>query len=157
MSLLIRPQAFSTDVDRIFNTLMGADEPNGRRWYPPMDLVEEQDRFVLKADLPGLGSQDVSIEVSDGVLRISGERSDDRTEKGRGWYRVERTFGKFSRSLNLPEGVDAEHISASFDQGVLEVAIPKPEERQPTRIEIKAGANEAKERPPVIEGAVNEN
>ena len=157
MSLLIRPQAFSSDVDRIFNTLMAADEPNGRRWYPPMDLVEEENRFMLRADLPGLGSEDVSIEVSDGVLRISGERRDEHTEKGRGWYRVERTFGKFSRSLNLPDGVDAEHISASCDQGVLEVTIPKPEERQPTRIEIKAGANDQKESPPVIEGAVSEN
>ena len=153
MSLLIKPQPFSSDFDRLFNTLLGGDSARTQRWYPAMDLVETEDSYVLKADLPGLSKGDVTIEVSDGVLRISGERGEEADQRGKGWYRVERTFGKFSRSLTLPDGVDADQISASFDKGVLEVSIPKPAERAPKRIEIKPGAGEA----PVIEGSATDN
>jgi len=103
-----------------------------------MDLVEADDHFVLKADLPGLADDDVNIEVQDGTLTISGERKSESEKREKGWYRVERSFGRFSRSLTLPEGVDADKIEASFDKGVLEVRIPKPEERKPRRIEIGA-------------------
>jgi HSP20 family protein len=153
MSLLIKPQPFSSDFDRLFNTLLGGDSGRAQRWYPAMDLVEAEDSYLLKADLPGLSEEDVTIEVSDGVLRVSGERGEDSDQRGKGWYRVERTFGKFSRSLTLPDGVDADQISASFDKGVLQVSIPKPAERAPKRIEIKQSADEA----PVIEGSAKEN
>ena len=101
-----------------------------------MDLVEGNDHFLLKADLPGLGEDDVSIEVQDNVLTISGERKAETERKEKGWYRLERSFGRFSRSLTLPEGVNADAISAKFDKGVLEVSIPKPEQRKPRRITI---------------------
>jgi HSP20 family protein len=101
-----------------------------------MDLVEADDHFVLKADLPGVAEEDVSIEVRDNALTIAGERKAEHEKRERGWYRVERAFGRFSRSLTLPEGVDADAIKASFDRGVLEVVIPKPEQRKPRRIEI---------------------
>ena len=103
-----------------------------------MDLVEAEDHFVLKADLPGLTEGDVTIEVQDGSLTISGERKAEHEQRERGWYRLERAFGSFSRSLTLPDGVDAERIEASFLNGVLEVRIPKPEERKPRRIAIAA-------------------
>jgi HSP20 family protein len=141
MALVVNPQPFTRDVDRLFDAFFGSREQS-RRWVPAIDLVEGDDHFLLKADLPGLSQDDVSIEVQDGTLTISGERTADHEASERGWYRVERSFGSFSRSLTLPDGVDAEAISASFDRGVLEVRIPKPEVRKPRRVEIKAGGRE---------------
>jgi HSP20 family protein len=141
MALVVNPQPFSRDVDRLFDAFFGG-ERDARRWVPAMDLVEAEDHFVLKADLPGLAEGDVSIEVQDGTLTISGERKAEHESSERGWYRIERSFGSFSRSLTLPEGIDADGISAKFNRGVLEVRIPKPEERKPRRVEIKAGAGE---------------
>ena len=104
-----------------------------------MDLLETQDSFVLRADLPGVSEDDVAIELEDNLLTVSGERKSEREENGEGFYRVERAFGAFSRSLTLPKGVDAEAVSAGFHNGVLEVRIPKPEETQPTRVQIGEG------------------
>ena len=104
-----------------------------------MDLVETDEHFVLKADLPGLSEEDVNIEVEDNVLTISGERKAEQEEKKEGYFRVERAYGSFRRSLTLPEGVDSDAVQASFDRGVLEVRIPKPEERKPRRVSIKVG------------------
>jgi HSP20 family protein len=134
---------FSTlqnEMNRLFNTVFDTPSPSGngsmRRWMPPMDLVESGDHFVLRADLPGLSEEDVNIELEDQTLTISGERKAEHQEKGEGFYRVERAFGSFSRSLQLPKGIDPEAVSARFDRGVLEVSIPKPEERKPRRIAI---------------------
>ena len=118
-----------------------------RRWLPALDLVETADQFVLTADLPGLGEDDVKIEVEDRVLSISGERTRASEENKAGYRRVERAFGAFRRSLTLPEGVNPEGVQASFDNGVLEVRIPKPEERKPRKVAIQVG-----ERPAAIEG-----
>jgi len=137
MTLLMKPEPFSGDLHRLFNTLF--EDRNSavqQRWMPAMDLVEADDHFLLKADLPGLSEEDVAIEVRDNALTISGERKAEHERRERGWYRVERSFGRFSRSLSLPEGVDPDSISASFDRGVLSVTIPKPEQRKPRRIEI---------------------
>jgi HSP20 family protein len=112
-----------------------------RRWMPAMDLVESGDHFVLRADLPGMTEEDVKIELEDGTLTVSGERKAEHEDRDEGYYRVERAFGSFSRSLTLPKGVDADGVSASFDRGELEIRIPKPEERKPRRIEI-AGADQ---------------
>jgi HSP20 family protein len=156
MALLMKPEPFSTEFDRLVNTLFEPLSGNDRlqRWVPAMDLVEADDHFVLKADLPGLGEDDVSIEVQDNVLTVSGERRSEQERKERGWHRIERSFGRFSRSLTLPEGVNAEAISASFENGVLEVRIPKPEERKPRRISISAGGNG--EKPETLEGTASE-
>jgi HSP20 family protein len=140
------------EMNRLFTSVF--DTPangsgNGalRRWMPAMDLVETGDHFVLRADLPGLSEEDVSIELEDSVLTISGERKVHETTEREGYSRVERAFGTFSRSLTLPQGVDPEAVTASFDRGVLEVRIPKPEARKPRRIAI--GGKE----PATIEGA----
>jgi HSP20 family protein len=154
MALLMKPEPFSREVDRLFDTFFGADREQGRRWVPPVDLVEADDHFVLKADLPGLSESDVSIEVQDGTLAISGERSSEHEGRERGWYRIERSFGSFRRSLTLPDGVDPDGISASFDRGVLEVRIPKPEERKPRRVEISAGDDNGGA--PAVEGTASE-
>jgi HSP20 family protein len=134
-------------MNRLFNTLFDAPVPGDggaavRRWIPAMDLVETDEDFVLRADLPGLAEGDVNIELEDNVLTVSGERKSEHAERKEGYYRVERASGAFSRSLTLPEGVDPEGIKASFDRGVLEVRIPKPEERKPRKVEISVGGQQ---------------
>jgi HSP20 family protein len=129
-------------MNRLFDGFFGGRAGNGqhRRWIPAMDLVETEDHLVLRADLPGLQEADVNIEIKDGVLTISGERRSEHEEKSEGFYRVERAFGSFSRSLTLPQGINTDAVSADFDRGVLEVKIPKPEERKPTRVQIGSGS-----------------
>ena len=156
MALLVKPEPFTREVDRLFDAFFGAEAQSARRWIPPMDLVEAGDHFVLKADLPGLAEEDVSIEVQDGNLTISGERKTEHESSERGWYRIERAFGAFNRSLTLPDGVDADGISAEFDRGVLEVRIPKPEQRKPRRVAIKAGAQDGNGGAPAVEGTAQE-
>ena len=104
--------SLQNDMNRLFNTFF--DTPTGangatapRRWVPAMDLVETDDHFVLKADLPGLTEDDVHIDVEDDVLTVSGERKAEHEDKREGYVRVERSYGAFRRSLTLPEGVDA--------------------------------------------------
>jgi HSP20 family protein len=134
------------EMNRLFNTFFESP-PTGssgahstmRRWIPAMDLVETEDAFVLRADLPGLSQSDVNIELEDNVLTISGERKAEHEERKEGYYRVERASGTFSRSLTLPEGVDPEAVSATFERGVLEVRIPKPEQRKPRKVSISVG------------------
>jgi HSP20 family protein len=137
--------SFHNDMNRLFNTVF--DSPttraaNGgtlRRWVPATDLVETDDHFVLRADLPGMTQDDVKIELQDNTLTVSGERKSESEKREKGFYRVERAFGSFSRTVTLPKGVDADAVTASFENGVLEIRIPKPEERKPRRIEISVG------------------
>ena len=128
--------ALQGEMNRMFNSFFDDDARQARRWVPAVDLIEREDSLVLKADLPGLREEDVSIEVRDNVLSISGERKSEHEQSENGYYRVERAYGSFSRSLTLPDGIDADKIEASFDSGVLEVKIPKPEERKPRRIQV---------------------
>ena len=155
MALVMRPEPFSREVDRLFDAFFGQNDRQGRRWVPPVDLVEAEDHFVLKADLPGLTQDDVAIEVQDGTLSISGERKAEHEQRERGWYRIERSFGSFSRSMTLPDGVDPNGINAEFHDGVLEVRIPKPEERKPRRIEISASNGGGE--PAALEGTAQES
>jgi HSP20 family protein len=138
--------ALQGDMNRLFDSFFGRRDgvaaANGfgsRRWIPPMDVVETEDHLVLRADLPGLGRDDIEIEVKEGILTISGERKAQHEEKREGFHRVERSFGRFSRALELPKGIEADNIEAGFERGVLEVRMPKPAERKPTRIEIRSG------------------
>ena len=142
--------SLQNEMNRLFSTVF--DQPatgqaTMRRWMPAMDLVETGDHFVLRADLPGMSEEDVQIEFEDGTLTLSGERKSEHESKGEGYYRVERASGNFRRSLSLPEGVDPDAIEANFDKGVLEVRIPKPEQRKPRKVAIQVG-----DRPAAIEG-----
>ena len=132
------------DMNRLFDTFFqgrgtGGAGTGSRRWIPPMDLAETDDEFVLRADLPGVEESDVELEIKEGVLTLAGHREAEHEESGEGFHRVERASGRFMRSLDLPKGIDPGAVSAEFDKGVLEVRIPKPEERQPTRIQIGGG------------------
>ena len=141
------------EMNRLFNNFFDPSAPTGRgsnmtrRWLPPMDLVETPDHYVLRADLPGLSDGDVNVQLEDNLLTISGERKSEQDDRQEGYYRLERAFGAFSRSLTLPEGIDPQRIEAHFKNGVLEVRVPKPEERKPHRVAISVG-----DKAPVIEG-----
>jgi HSP20 family protein len=136
-------QSVQSEINRLFNTLFDAPASGQaaatRRWVPAMDLVETEQDFVLRADLPGLKEEDIKIELQENVLTISGERKSEHEQRGEGFYRLERASGAFSRSLTLPEGVEADEVKANFDAGVLEVRIPKPRHRQPQTIRIGVG------------------
>lgn len=136
------------EINRLFDGFFGTQNGGGnggralRRWIPAMDLVESGGDIVLRADLPGLSEEDVAIEIKDSVLTVAGERKTENEEKGDNYYRAERAFGTFSRSLTLPDGVDPDTVNAKFRDGVLEVRIPKPAERRPHRVAISNGAVE---------------
>jgi HSP20 family protein len=130
-------------MNRLFNTFFDSPSNGGpalRRWIPAMDVTETDDQYVLRADLPGMSESDVNVELDDNVLTISGERKSEHEQRSKGFYRVERASGSFSRSLTLPEGVDADDIQASFDNGVLEVRVPKPEQPKPRKVQISVGS-----------------
>lgn len=144
-------ESLQQEVNRLFGSMF---EAQGRRtgggsrgWLPAMDLVEKDDQYLLKADLPGVPPEDVKIELEDDVLTISGRRESSHESHNEGVHRVERASGEFSRSLTLPAGVDPEKVQASFEHGVLEVRIPKPEGHKPRRVEISVGG-----KAPTIEG-----
>ena len=126
------------EVNRLFNTFFDAPAERGalRRWVPAMDLVDDGEAFVLKADLPGVKRSDVKVSVEDGTLTVSGERRGEHEDRGKGYVRVERSFGSFSRSVTLPEGVEPEGIAATFTDGVLDIRIPKPAQRTAHSVEI---------------------
>jgi HSP20 family protein len=137
--------SLQSDVNRLFDSFFGRPGNGGaRRWIPATDLVETEDSLVLRADLPGMDENDVEIEIKDGVLTISGQREAKHESKEEGFHRVERAFGSFARSLSLPDGIDADRVSAGFDRGVLEVKIPKPEQTKPHRVQIGNGTVEGK-------------
>jgi HSP20 family protein len=131
------------EMNRLFGSFFDATATGGgaaagtpHRWIPAMDLVETDDDFVLRADLPGLSEGDIELALEDNVLTLSGERKAEHAEKGEGFYRLERASGAFSRSLTLPDGVDGDAIAARFDRGVLEVRIPKPAQTKPRKLQI---------------------
>jgi HSP20 family protein len=132
------------DMNRLFDQFFDVRAGNAasRRWVPAMDLVETDDHLVLRGDLPGLTEDDVDIEIKDNVLTVSGERTAQHEDNAEGYHRVERSFGSFSRSLTLPHGVEPEKVEAKFENGVLEVEIPKPAEAKSTRVQIGKGTVE---------------
>jgi len=139
--------ALQREMNRLFGAAFDGESSGGRGWLPAMDVIEEDDALVLRADLPGVEESSINVEFQDNVLTISGERQLEARSENGGFRRIERPSGAFSRSLTLPEGIDPDSVKASFTNGVLEVRVPKPEERKPRRVAINVG-----DTPPVIEG-----
>jgi HSP20 family protein len=104
--------------------------------YPTVDIYDNDENIVIKAELPGIDKKDIVIDVKDGVLTLKGERSFDNEVKEEKYYCRERTFGKFERVFRLPADVDPEKISADYKDGILKINIPKPEEQQPKQITV---------------------
>jgi HSP20 family protein len=115
-------------------------------WSPQIEVERRDGNLVVRADLPGVDPSDVNVEVDDGVLTISGERRDERREERDGSFRTERFYGRFHRAIPLPEGADDSRVEARFENGVLDVTIPVPEQeqRRPKRVEVKS-SNQAKD------------
>lgn len=107
-------------------------------WAPAVDIKEENDRFIVVADIPGVNKEDIHISLENSLLTINGERKVEKTEEKNGYSRVERVQGQFYRRFSLPQTADAAQISAKYKQGVLEISIPKKEVSLQKKIEIKA-------------------
>jgi HSP20 family protein len=118
---------FSEEMDRTFGRFFNRDDGEGF-WSPAIEVVEGDGQLKVHADLPGLKPEDVRVEVANDQLIIQGERKYEHEEKKRGSYRSERRYGKFYRAIPLPEGANTEQARAQFNNGVLEIAIPVPEQ-----------------------------
>ena len=124
--------------DRLFDDWLDGHE---RAWTPAIDVVRENDHLVLRADFPGIKPEEVSIEVEDDILTVSGEHRESKEEKDKHYVRRERRYGSFSRSMALPVGVDAKKIKAKTHDGVVEVTIPLPKEAKKEPVRINATAS----------------
>jgi len=104
---------------------------------PLIDVVDAGDKFIIKADMPGVDKEDISVSVERDTLEIKAEKKEEREEEKAGFLRRERAFRSYYRSLTLPEAIDAEKVNATFDKGVLNIEIPKTEKKEGKKIEIK--------------------
>lgn len=136
------------EVEREFNKLFNSFgrrflDSNGKEdlenvvWMPLSDITENKDSFTIKMDIPGIKKNDVKISYSDGQLSISGERKEEKESSDTTYHRVERTYGKFFRSFNLPQKIKYDQIEAVFNDGQLLITVPKSEEAKPKEIDIK--------------------
>ncbi|HET9706059.1 MAG TPA: Hsp20/alpha crystallin family protein [Vicinamibacterales bacterium] len=137
----------TAELDRMFEEpwalAPAAWFPETTIWAPKVDVFEKDNRLITRVDLPGLKKEDVKVEVENGYLTLSGERKFEATQEKENIYRAEREYGSFYRAVPLPEGVKVEEIKATFDNGVLEVAMPLPPavvENKARRIEVKDAA-----------------
>ena len=112
------------------------DKSGGSDWNPRVDVYEKEDAIILKAELPGMNKKDIDIDIEDRVLTLRGERSLDDEVTDESYYRRERVYGKFHRAFRLPADVEPEKIKADFKDGILNVNIPKPEEKKPKKISV---------------------
>jgi HSP20 family protein len=132
---------FDFDVDRFFaDWPLAPAQQESRTWSPAVDVYEDDKSIVVKADLPDVDEKDLDIHVEDGMLTVKGERKFEKETKDRNFHRVERSYGSFSRSFALPEGVEQDKISAAYNKGVLEVTVPKTPEKPKNTRTIKVNA-----------------
>jgi len=128
------------DVDRFLSARLLPEQEDETRelgnWQPAVDIKEEEDRFLIRADVPGVDAADLEITMDDGALRIHGHRETAQAQEG--WQRTERVSGRFYRRFSLPEAADAESVEAECKNGVLEISIPKQAKSQPRRIQVNA-------------------
>lgn len=106
-------------------------------WYPTVDVSENRDEFLINAELPGMKKEDVQVSFANGSLKIEGERTQEKEDKDTNYHRVERSYGKFCRTFQVPTQIKADKISADFKDGVLKIRLPKAEEVKPKEIEVK--------------------
>ena len=132
--------ALQNEMSRFMN---GLSEGNGRvtqSWVPTADVWETDDEVVYAFDLPGIPEEAISVELEDGALAISAERAREHTVEDGKYFRFERRFGTFSRTIGLPQGVEEDAVKAHYEHGVLEVHVPKPEQPKPRKIQIGVGS-----------------
>ena len=127
---------FNDEMNRHFSTTRAGAANQEHGWLPAVDIREEDTRYLINADVPGINSKDIEITLEDGVLSIKGERNTETGVSEEGYRRRERTHGTFMRQFTLPDTVDANSISASAKDGVLEVTIPKQDKPVPKKITV---------------------
>jgi HSP20 family protein len=142
---------FAEQMDRLFDDFgfgfggalsprIQLGPPSGEgRWAPDVDVFEREGNLVVRADLPGMKREDIEVEIRDNMICVSGERRHEEEKREGGFYRMERGYGSFCRTIPLMEGADVDKAQASFRDGVLEVTVPVPQARRGRRIEIKEG------------------
>ena len=136
--------ALQGEVNRLFTRATGHDVTERQSWTPAIDVVETDDAIVLKAELAGMKPQDINIEVQDNVLTVSGERRFEEEVKEDKFYRIERRYGSFSRSLALPPTADESKVEATYENGVLQISVHKAEVVKPKKITVTIGGAEPK-------------
>ncbi len=129
------------EMNRLFDSffgrpISGATAAGTRAWAPVFDMYETKDELVLKLELPGVREKDVSLSITGDVLTVKGERAFDQEQKDENYVHVERVYGKFERSIQLPMPVQADRVKATYRDGVLEVKLPKADEVKPKDIKI---------------------
>ena len=137
-----------------FNRVFGGALPRRERdeemsagaWIPPVDIVEEKDRILLTAELPGFKENEIEIQMKSGVLTLRNERKSEIEKEKRTFHRIERSYKQFVRSFTLPNNVDRERIQANFANGLLEIELPKREEAKPRQIKITASSGNGKKK-----------
>ena len=136
--------ALQSEVNRLFSRVGGGDLVERQSWTPQVDVIETDDSIKLKAELAGMDPADINIEVQDNVLTVSGERRFQEEIKEDKYYRIERRYGSFSRSVALPQTVNENGIEAKYENGVLEVVVPKAEIVKPKKISVAIGEQKQK-------------
>ncbi len=138
MNQIVQWSPFSALLDPMaeFRSRNGDSAP-AVEWTPSVDIFETDDAFVFAAELPGVRKEDVNVHVENGVLVLSGQRKLENEQKIRTYHRLESAYGMFTRSFELPEGVDGNSIKASFHNGVLTINVAKAESAKPRKIEVK--------------------
>jgi len=123
------------------NRLLSDDGARTRPWAPAVDILETENELVLKADVPGVELKDIDIQLENGTLTVKGERKFEKEEKGKGFHRMERSYGTFVRYFTLPDTLDAEHVKAAYEAGVLTITLPKKEIAKPKSIKVQVTNN----------------
>jgi HSP20 family protein len=142
MSTLVRWEPFrelgtlQSEMSRLMNGMLEGNGRQSQNWVPALDVWETPTEVVYAFDLPGIREEQIRIEVKDETLTISADREKTEETSENGFYRFERRYGTFARAVGLPQGVDQDNISARYENGVLEVRVPKPEEQKPKKIEL---------------------
>ena len=131
--------ALQNEMSRYMNGLLEGNGQSTQSWVPTADVWETDDEVVYAFDLPGLLESDISVELEDGALTIAAERKREHEVEDGKYFRFERRFGTFSRTIGLPQGVGEDAVSAKYENGVLEVHVRKPEQPKPRKIEIGVG------------------
>ena len=137
MSLTFDPLSSSLRLFEDAVTRMMSEPRTSRPWSPAVDIVETENDLVLKADLPDIRLQDIDVTVENNTLSIKGERRFKNDFEGKGYHRIERSYGTFVRSFTVPNSVDTEKVSADYKNGVLTVTLPKKEAAKPKQVKVE--------------------
>ena len=132
-------RSLQREIDRMFDSLIprGNGDAEQAVWSPRVDLAETDQAYLIELDVPGMKRDDLEVNYQDGSLTVSGERKQQEKEENSSLVRVERRFGRFYRSFDLPQSVDASKIEAKYEAGVLSIEVPKAEESKPRSVQIK--------------------